>query len=867
MALKYRILLLIVVFSFVQRSVSQTTEKYKTPNYILRNADFIERRANDSTLNFARLYAAATTPLINPTLSKKGQDEWLPLGPNGDEDLAGTGRVNSLFFHPLDTNIWFICVAQGGVWKSLNRGESWISISGNLPILRTSSLAVNPVNPDIMYVALGDYAYLGHNLQANENKRNSHYGLGIYKTYDGGQNWVPTGLSFEQMDFEGSLISKILMHPLDPSHLIALGQTGAYVTEDAGDTWQRTSDKLFWSLAPDPFNPDVLFASTGYVHSYKVGEASILKSTDFGATWTEMSSTIPKTGEVQRIELAVAPTDNQYVYAIACDILGGFYGFYKSVNGGVSFTQVLSNQYEYNLLNGNLNQDPGGQGRYDLAICVDRYDKKHVLVGGINIWHTYNGGQSFKPLTHWALNYSNLSLHADVHEIWQHPTNSSFFACHDGGLSRTFKLYDENVDSLKRRIVNTSWVNYTKGLNISSFYRLSVNELNGKEIIAGAQDNSTVYTNGDSFVNMSGGDGMEAVFMDDHNYRYTSSQNGRIYTYALVNGQAKFIGNVSIPNDEVGDWTTPMVRTDEKLFVVYENLYSFVGTFGGGKHSSFTDLQDGYKRTGTALDVQRSNGQRIYLAKRGYFSAGIENQIWTSSDYGNSWKDMGQSLPRYGYPSYIEMNQLKPEEVWITFSGFDSLNKVFFSDDAGLSWTNITYDLPNIPVNCLVHQEDGTGLIYIGTDNGVYYLKKGTQTWEYYSYSLPKVIVSELEIDTNTRSLMAATFGRGLWQVGLVDYDSTFMGVSPLHLAELSLNVYPNPAANYIDISFEAPISGSAKIEIIDITGRRVFEENIQLNYGEKFEKSISVTGLKSGEYFIVLSSGYNKKSVSIIKY
>lgn len=152
MALKYRILLLIVVFSFVQRSYSQPTEKYKTPNYILRNADFVERRTNDTTLNFARLYAAATLPLINPALAKKGQEEWLPLGPNGDEDLAGTGRVNSMFFHPLDTNIWFICVAQGGVWKSVNRGESWISISGNLPILRTSSLAVNPVNPDIMYV-------------------------------------------------------------------------------------------------------------------------------------------------------------------------------------------------------------------------------------------------------------------------------------------------------------------------------------------------------------------------------------------------------------------------------------------------------------------------------------------------------------------------------------------------------------------------------------------------------------------------------------------------------------------------------------------------------------------------------------------
>lgn len=867
MAGRSGIALMIMLLAMVQHGFGQNPDAKKKPNYELRNIDFVERRTNDTTLNFARLYARATLPLVNPVFSKKGQDEWLPLGPNGEEDLAGTGRINSMCFHPQDTNIWYICVAQGGLWKSLNRGESWISISGNLPILRTSSLVIHPDNADIMYVALGDYAYLGHNLQANENKRNSHYGLGIYKTIDGGQNWSPTGLSFKQLDFEGSLISRIKMHPSDPSRLIAIGQTGSYVTLDSGATWQRTSQSLFWSLVQDPVNPNVLYASTGYVHSYKIGEAAILKSTDFGMSWTELNSTIPKTGQVQRIELAIAPSDNNYIYAIACDTLGGFYGFYKSVNGGTSFTQVLSNQYEYNILNGSLDSTPGGQGRYDLAICVDRYDKEHVLIGGINIWQTHDGGSGFKPVTYWALNYSRLSLHADVHAIVQHPSNSSYFACHDGGISRTFQVFDEEPDSLKMQIVNTRWVDYTRGLNISSFYRLGVNAVNGVEIMAGAQDNSTVYTNGDSFMNISGGDGMEAVFMDDQNFRYTSSQNGSIYAFSLFGGDMYYAGTIEKPNNESGEWTTPFVAANQVLYVLFENLYSYVENIEVGKHTVFPDFQDGYRRTGTALDVQKSNGKRIYLAKRGFLSAGIKNQIWTSPDFGNNWNDIGSALPGNSYPAYIEMSQLNPDHVWICFSGFDSLNKVFYSQDAGDNWVNITYDLPNIPVNCVVHQEDGTGLIYIGTDNGVYYLKKGALAWEYYSYSLPKVIVSELEIDTNNKTLVAATFGRGLWEAGLVDYDSNFVIIESIVFTEPVLNLYPNPTQAFLNLSLESFVNGEAKIQLIDITGKIVYEELAELNSGEKMSRSIPVSFLSTGEYFVLVSYEKSRKTARFTKY
>lgn len=866
MNFKNFILILVPLFGFNLGSKAQFADPKLKLNYELRNQDFLDRREGKLPVNFAREYQSATKAVPNYTHTlDKAEDLWTPIGPFGNEALAGTGRVNNLQFHPTDTNTWYICVAQGGLWKTTNAGQSWIPISGDLPILRTSCLAIDPTNPDVMYVALGDYAYLGHNLQANENKRNSHYGIGVYFTTDGGTHWQPTGLSFDQLDFEGSLIARIIIHKSDPSKLIAVGQTGAFVSDDKGQTWQKTNNLLFRDLEQDPKDEDVLFASTGYVHAYKIGEAAILKSSDFGKTWTESTTNIPRTNAVQRIELAIAPSDPDYVYALACDTIGGFYGFYKSTNHGESFAQILDNTYPYNILNSAFNANPGGQGSYDLAICVDRLNKEHVLIGGINIWHTQDGGQNFEPLTFWRLNYNGLSLHADIHEIKQHPANRSVFACHDGGISRTFSLEKESPDSLLRNKVKTQWTHYTKGLNITSFYRIAVNRLNSREKIAGAQDNSTVFTDGTTFENLSGGDGMEAVFMDAQNYRYTSSQNGTIYTYQLEGETPRFIGNLSIPNQEKGEWTTPMVYANQKLYVLFENLYSYVGRYGGGKHSEFSSGSVTYPKKGTAMDIKESDGNTMYIAKRGYNSAAIPNEIWRSRDHGKSWTDIGNGLPRKSYPSYIEMSQYEPEKVWITFSNFDSSNKVFYSKNGGDTWENMTYDLPNIPVNTIVHQEDGSGTVYIGTDIGVFYLKKDSSSWQYYSKNLPKVIVSELEIDTSNRTLVAATFGRGMWEVGLKDYKPGFVHVTESDLELPDMQLYPVPAEDVVNLKFDKFYSGSVQIKILDVCGRVCIEDALR-RVPQAEIRSYDVADLTQGIYYVLVTNGAKRRTFVFYK-
>lgn len=587
----------------------------KTPNSVLRNNDFQDRRQTDEPVNFGKEYydAHSKTAKASGSLGK-GEDEWTPIGPFGKTRLAGNGRINTMQFHPTDTNTWYVCVAQGGLWKTTNAGQSWISISGDLPILRTSYLAVHPTNADTMYVAMGDFAYLGHNLQANENKRNSHYGLGVYKSVDGGQTWKPTALSFAQTDFEGSLIAKILINKDKPNTVIAVGQTGCYLTENGGESWTKTRDGLFWDLEQHPNKNNDIIATIGYVHSYKYGTVNILRSSDFGKTWQISSTPIPASGVAQRVEVAYAPSNPSYVYAIACDTAGGLHGFYRSTDEGKTF----STRYNkiYNLLGWSFDQEPGGQGRYDLAICVDRYNADRVLIGGVNIWQTSNGGTSFEPVSLWSLNYAHISVHADIHEIVQHPTNNSFFVSHDGGLSRTFEVIPDKPETLEDdRKSSTKWTHYSDGMNITSFYRLSVNPADSKEIIAGAQDNSTVHTDGTKFRNLSGGDGMESAFDDQDYYRYTSSQYGYISAFfPQGNSFDREWLSITSPSSERGEWTTPMIHANGQLYILYGNVYTATGSSLSSSKSNFEIVnQIGIPRPGTALAAKKNRHSESML--------------------------------------------------------------------------------------------------------------------------------------------------------------------------------------------------------------------------------------------------------------
>ncbi|MCB0578413.1 MAG: hypothetical protein KDD10_03775, partial [Phaeodactylibacter sp.] len=266
-------------------------------------------RANEdgSFGNQEPLFRAAAEKVAREQAGVAGRSPgWMPAGP---EDYAtivteyiirGMGRINCITFHPTDANTFWVGVAQGGIWKTTNSGQSWMPLDNGLPILRISDIAVNPNNPDELYVSVGDYAYIGAGLDLDDRKRHTHYGMGVYKTTNGGQSWQPTGLTFDQTGRDGSLTRRVFVHPEDGRRLVAAGLFGIRTSEDGGDTWANISGEMIWDIEQDPSDPDVLYASTAWVRNLDAGTAGIWKSTDFGQNWTELNTNIPPTNQVQR---------------------------------------------------------------------------------------------------------------------------------------------------------------------------------------------------------------------------------------------------------------------------------------------------------------------------------------------------------------------------------------------------------------------------------------------------------------------------------------------------------------------------------------------------------------------------------------
>ncbi|MFM9943980.1 MAG: T9SS type A sorting domain-containing protein [Bacteroidia bacterium] len=845
------------------------------PKYVLRQKDFYEKRVSVSgETNFAESFykASIEKEKINGNYLNKKTNTWTPLGPFGNDDLAGIGRVNDVIFDPKDTGTYYICVGQGGLWKSNNSGKSWTNISGDLPILRTSSLAIHPKNSDTMYVALCDYAYISHNIYANGSKRNSHYGLGVYKTVDAGKTWKPTGLSFLQTDFEGSLIQRVIINPLNTNKLIAVGQKGAFYSSDAGKNWQRTDTGLFWDLEIDPIKPNKLYATTGYLSSYNIGEAGILYSNDFGLTWNKSNIAIKKTGEVQRIEIAQSLSDPAYLYAVACDaesagLDDGFFGFYQSTDTGKTWTAKQTKNYKYNLLGWDFDAAAGGQGKYDLALVVDKNDKNKVTVGGVNIWTTNDGGSSFLPATYWQLNYQRKSLHADVHSLRQHP-DGRIFACHDGGLSATKKIIGDNPITLKDGSkISTLWTHFTSGLNITSFYRLGVNAKDISLLMAGAQDNSTSTMSGKAWYNLSGGDGMECTFGYDNILAYTSSQFGNIYSYSFDESLKEFQFNSKLqqPSGEVGEWTTPFIALEDKLYVGFGNLYTYA-VFDDIPQiiSSFPVMQGySYPKPISAMAIAKKGATQIYIAKRSYPLDTVKGEVWTSKG-GSTWTDISKNLPLQNYPSYLYTLSSLPKEVWITFSGFESGEKIYYSADEGANWKNISYNLPNIPVNCVAVQDDKTKNVYVGTDHGVYFLNNEKKEWELYSDGLPNVIISELEIHPKSSKLLAATFGGGVWQVDLASKDS-IISVSKWNNQHVQLKLNPNPTKDIVTLNISGLQPGQFTLQVIDITGKTVLTKLLDIN-SQNFSEQLNILPLLSGEYFVVIEKDNRRVVGKFIK-
>jgi PKD repeat protein len=667
----------------------------------------------------------------------KTAGNWQPLGPamwTNSSYSPGNGRINLLVSHPTDQNIIFAGAPSGGLWKSEDEGSSWSPLSDLLPTLGISGIAVHPDNPEIIYIGTGD----GDGFDS--------FSVGVLKSIDGGETWNTTGLYFP-LD-QDIRINKLLMSPANSEILFAASSSGLYKSNNGGLTWTEVLGGNIKDIEFHPEDPSLIYACRD----------RFFRSSDGGDTFEYINENLPSSSSTQRIAIGVTPDNPEVVYLlISADIGGGLLGVYKSADTGVNFELRADSP---NILSVNDNGTGStGQGWYDLAIAVDPNDENHIFCGGINLWESANGGQTYTLNAKWYLEpgMPENFIHADVHDLLY--IGSKFYACTDGGIWRS----SDN---------GNSFVDRSNGLEISQCYRLGIAQGGDPRVISGLQDNGTMYLNEGSWTHVQGADGMEAfVHPTDNSILYASTQYGGLYKSSNGGSTFAWTGSGIV---EDGVWTVPWEMSSsnsETLFVGFQNVWR---TTNGGTNWQIlsTDISSPIH----VIALCPSGEERMFASSSG--------TLYRTDNDGSSWEDISDGLPNL-FISDILTHPTDIDQVWACFSGYESDQKVYFSSDGGNNWENIGGGLPNIPTNCLAFDES-ENTVYIGTDFGVYIQHPALANWQAFTTNLPNVIVNELEIDTISDRIYAATFGRGIWSSNL------YSGVESLPIANFSVsNTHP----------------------------------------------------------------------------
>lgn len=769
---------------------------------------------------------------------------WMPTGSNvlpiNQTGYAenGIGRMNCIAFHPTNANTYYVGVAQGGLWKTSNNGQSWMPLTDQLPITRISDIAIDPNNASVMYVSVCDFEYIGFGLKLNGRKRNTHYGIGVYKSVNAGNTWTATGLSFQLTQGDASLIRKVIVNPSNSSKLVACGTSGMYVSNDAGTTWTKTMDSLFWDLQIDPVSPNILYAATGWVYNANEGNAGVYKSTDFGNTWTLLNTGMPFTGSIQRVKLAIAPSNHNVIYAATVDTLFGYYGMYKSVDAGATWSYQAP---LLNILEWDEGISTGGQGTYDLGLLVDATNENKLYIGGINIWGSIDGGVSFNPISHWTTQYGP-TLHCDIHFIAQQPLTGNYFVCSDGGLYRTPALLISSwANASNGSFWPTQWTHLNDGLQVSSFYRVSSSRNASNLLVAGAQDNGSFYYDGSQWNTVFGGDGMDNYINPVDNSVICSSQYGN---FGYASDGINFWGIYPNVNNEVAEWTSPITSdSNDKL---YAGFYNVTMSSDGGNSwsaiSNFTPSGFAYNEV-SAIAVAPSNTNVIYAAHRVRYELGLHGDIMYTNNAGSTWSNITLGTPDTLYYTSLDVDHQNPNVVYVTCGGMVAGAKVFKSTNAGATWQNISYNLPNLPANC-VKTLSNSGNLILASDVGVYYFDAANNQWSIAGNGLPNVIATDIEINDFANKIYVSTFGRGIWEAPL----SEFVGIKKIRT---SFGLYPTINQG----SFMVDVDKKAELMVYDITGRML--HTMPLHAGSNEIK----LQLLSGKYFAKLIAN-NEQSV-----
>ena len=722
-------------------------------------------------------------------------DNWEELGPQDWNATTswnpGVGRITGIAIDQNNSDHMIVGANTGGVWKTIDGGENWMPLGDYFSNLRVYSVTIHPTN--------SDHYFFG-----------STNGL-IYHSLDAGATWNLLG------DMGTSSVNKILIHPTDPSILFATSQNGGIrKSSDGGLNWvAAVTDSQGYDIEFKPNNPNVVYATgTNFHVSYNGGES-------FSTNVTFESA--PKM-------IGISPNDENVIYVLEASG-GSFGGIYKSVNAGFTFSELDHegrNYFGYDT----AGFDSGGQAPRDMDIAVNPEDVNEVHIAGVLTWKSTDGGENFFCTSDWVPgNAENAGIgycHADVDLLLFNGT--TLFAGTDGGI---FKAEDT------ANVTAEYYEDLTAGLGIRQLYKIGITQTPEVIITAGSQDNgSSFYSEAEGWKDWIGADGMEGfIDKDNSDKMFGMIQFGGVYR--TFNGGQTTSG-ISTPSQ--GNWVTPFEQDPMLTDVIYIGLNHVYKSVASG--NNWTAISQELGGNLNQLKIANSNNLVIYTSRGGL--------LFKTVDGGAT--DWLQLPSPGGSINSIAIHPTNPEKIAVATT---SNSKVFVSEDGGLSWLNYKFNLPGFSALALVWDNNGEDGLYLGMDYGIFYIDNTFNEWQPYSTNLPNVIINELEINSADGKIYAGTYGRGIWASPYVPH---LLNTTSL-LNDTDVEIFPNPVKNSVTLNFKK--GAEADFRIYDQLGKLVrYEPNVYISQ----PYSIDISELSSGIYFIRINSDIGTITKRLIK-
>lgn len=775
--------------------------------------------------------------------------EWRNIGPKrGGRSSAAAGskaRPNEYYFGALG----------GGLWKTEDGGTTWKPVTdGKIDNSVIGGVAVCEANPDIVYISTGETELRGNIMPGN----------GLYKSTDAGKNWTSIGLK-EVRNF-----SRIRVDPRNCDTAFAGGfgdygtpgeARGVYKTSDGGKSWKkvlyRDPNSGAVDISIDARNPDILYAALWEAWRKPWGLSSggpgsgLFKSVDGGEHWTELTRNpgMPA-GLVGKIGVSVSPVDGRRVYAIVENENGGVF---VSDDSGATWTRT------------NDSRDLRQRAFYYSRITADPKDKDRVYVTNVRFFRSDDGGKTFP---------TKIKVpHGDNHDLWIAPDNNQrMIEANDGGAN-------VSVNGGK------SWTG--QAYPTAQIYRLTISNHDPYLVCGSQQDNSSICVPSRSWdhVNVLGGQygfspaGGESGYIAndplDPDIFYAGSYGGLLQRYDHKSGQVRAI-NVRPDNpmghsaSDIGErfqWTFPIVFDPQDKQALYATSQHVWRTRNGGQ--SWDRISPDLTRHDPATlgpsggpITRDQTGVETYATIFALAPSRLEQDvIWAGSDdglvhvtrdNGATWRDV---TPAAGVPKFLKITTIE-DSPSRPGTAFLAGHAVLLGDmkpyllktlDYGAHWTAITNGIPaDEPVRSVREDPRRPGLLFAGTERGVWVSFDDGQSWQKLQRNLPVTQVSDLAVTAH--DLVIATHGRSFWVLDKIDVirqlDTSGRGARAVQLFR------PAPTVSGIDpgvtVDYFLPrVPRSLTLDILDADGRliRSFAGRYKSEKQEEIEKKAKEDG------------------------